>query len=796
MLAPMNLSQKIHRKKRKEKSGTNFQLPLLFQKIFSRFSQTNLLLLSSLFLAFLYADASAQSVTKLLEEILHPPSAVKKTSDDPSPAEQVPWVENQIAATQSDLDLFRSDSFAKRLTDAQLPTSRKNEFIRAAQERLEAWKSAKGVLDGIVAREGTGTQPQKLPTPSTPEQAEEAARRLDSLKEQILNLSYQHQTLSAVREQANYALALAKREHTDAKEEKNSENSPHALEQATLHELLATTKSQAAEAALFFCKWQDYKIASEETAMRTEADHIQEVLAKAGFGKVIDKSRALTQLEQLKTEVPKLEKKSFAAEAGFLDATEKLRALKEKNKTESDKSPSADWWMQHHGSILSTWEVLRSIGQARLLFTRQTESLWNRVLETSESWTLSELQKAQKETKKDLLSLEAAAVRIDGRLADARSEEEQINRIPSPESLSAPQKKALAERKEANKRAINELLALKKQLADLRSLQQKFTEELDESIASLRDKGTFGSLPNEIAETFSNIWHFPLMETSGQPLTTGTLLLSLAGIITAIILSRTIARQIASASQRRFKFAPSQSDLVEKLSFYAFVAFFVLTVLQWLSIPLTVFAYLGGALAVGIGFGSQNLVNNFISGILLLLERKIKVGDMVDVDGNFGTVINLGSRCSSIRKFDGVEVLVPNSLLLEKTVVNWTLSDPQHRYDFAVGVAYGSNLDEVFRTLEEAMKEQPEILPNPAPEVAFENFGASTLDFHLYFWLSLGQVNPRQISSELRRRIDRLCRERGIELAFPQRDVHLRLATPFPVSIEKKPGPTIAEPPL
>ncbi len=243
-------------------------------------------------------------------------------------------------------------------------------------------------------------------------------------------------------------------------------------------------------------------------------------------------------------------------------------------------------------------------------------------------------------------------------------------------------------------------------------------------------------------------------------------------------------RRISKTVDRRLKLPGSRIHLVEKLSLYALSVIFILMVLQWLQIPLTIFAFLGGALAVGIGFGSQNLINNFISGLLLLLEQKINVGDLVEVDGNFGRVTDLGSRCSSIRKFDGVEVLVPNSALLEKNVINWTLSDPTHRFDFPVGVAYGSDVDLVMSTLREAIDAQPEILRDPQPEVAFESFGDSTLNFHIYYWLEVSAHNARDVGTHLRVLIVRLFKERGIEMAFPQRDVRLIPSKPIEIRLQ------------
>ncbi|MET0222935.1 MAG: mechanosensitive ion channel domain-containing protein, partial [Terrimicrobium sp.] len=210
----------------------------------------------------------------------------------------------------------------------------------------------------------------------------------------------------------------------------------------------------------------------------------------------------------------------------------------------------------------------------------------------------------------------------------------------------------------------------------------------------------------------------------------------------------------------------------------------VLATLNWLRIPLTAFAFLGGAIAIGVGFGAQTLMNNFISGLILLAEQRIKVGDLIDVDGHLGRVVNLGTRSSRVRKFDGVDVLVPNSYLLEKNVVNWTLSDSHHRDDFVVGVAYGTPTELVMSTLTSALEAQSDVLKEPAAVVAFEAFGDNALTFHIYFWLDIGRSDALRAGTEIRLRIDRLCREAGIEMAYPQRDIHLHAANPIAVRIE------------
>ncbi|MEZ4483275.1 MAG: mechanosensitive ion channel [Syntrophotaleaceae bacterium] len=203
-----------------------------------------------------------------------------------------------------------------------------------------------------------------------------------------------------------------------------------------------------------------------------------------------------------------------------------------------------------------------------------------------------------------------------------------------------------------------------------------------------------------------------------------------------------------------------------------------------MQIPLTAFAFLGGALAIGVGFGGQNLINNFMSSLILLIEKPIKVGDIVEAEGVLGRVTAIGGRCSTIRRLDGVDLLVPNSHLLEKTVVNRTLSDNLVRYEIQVGVAYGSPTRDVFHILEQVVDEHGQILKDPKPLVLLEDFSDNALRFGIYYWIEIHErLDVRSIASNLRHRIDRLFRDAGISIAFPQRDVHLDTVNPLKIQM-------------
>ena len=190
-------------------------------------------------------------------------------------------------------------------------------------------------------------------------------------------------------------------------------------------------------------------------------------------------------------------------------------------------------------------------------------------------------------------------------------------------------------------------------------------------------------------------------------------------------------------------------------------------------IDLSNIAIIAGALSIGIGFGLQNIVNNFVSGLILLAERPIKIGDWIVVGEHEGFVQRINVRATEVRTFQHSSVIIPNSELLSSALVNWTHKDATARIEIPVGVSYGADVDLVRDTLIEIAASHPEVMPEPGPFVLFTAFGDSSLDFELRCYTSQAGRRVR-IATAMRFEIVRLFRERGIEIPFPQRDVHVR----------------------
>jgi small-conductance mechanosensitive channel len=281
---------------------------------------------------------------------------------------------------------------------------------------------------------------------------------------------------------------------------------------------------------------------------------------------------------------------------------------------------------------------------------------------------------------------------------------------------------------------------------------------------------------------FEKFWHFPLIRTSaGIEVVVSqvvlTALVVVLGLVLAWYFKRLLGRQLTKS-----KVDPNAALVIQRVFFYSVVVLLFVTALGMLDIPVTALAFISGAVAIGIGFGAQNIINNLISGWILMSERPVRIGDLVEIDDNRGVVESIGNRSTRIKRVDGVHLMVPNSQMLERVVINWTLVDRKFRSMVRVGVVYGSPVHRVRDLLIQAAQEHRETLPEPAPIVIFEDFGDNALIFDLFFWCEAqAERDLRMIRSDIRFRIDEMCRENDIVIAFPQRDIHLYAKTPIDI---------------
>ena len=280
-----------------------------------------------------------------------------------------------------------------------------------------------------------------------------------------------------------------------------------------------------------------------------------------------------------------------------------------------------------------------------------------------------------------------------------------------------------------------------------------------------------------------NHWlNFEFFTIGSYSLTVGRLIFSIAIVVATFIASRIAQRATSRLLKFRATITESQVYTVNRIIHYFILLIGVILSATALGIDLSKLAIIGGALGIGIGLGLQNIVNNFFSGIILMLERSLKVGDFIELsDGLVGEVIKINIRSTLIRSNDNVDILIPNSEFVSSRVTNWTLEENIRRFRVPFGVAYGSDKEIVRKAAIEAAMAVELTLndDNKKPAVWMTGFGDSSLDFVLAVWVNPEAVKrPSYLMSEYLWAIDDAFRRYGVEIPFPQRDLHVRSGLP------------------
>lgn len=276
-----------------------------------------------------------------------------------------------------------------------------------------------------------------------------------------------------------------------------------------------------------------------------------------------------------------------------------------------------------------------------------------------------------------------------------------------------------------------------------------------------------------IVEKLFELLNINVMTIGEQPITMGNIVIIPTVLILGFWVTKLLGKFIANRLAKR-NVDPNVIHMLKRLFYVLAIVILAITTLDLINVPITAFAFLSGAVAIGFGFGAQNIINNFISGWILMWEKPIRIGDFLEVESAKGVVEEINTRSTKIRRVDGVHLLIPNSKLLENTVVNWTLVDRLVRTSVTVGVAYGSNAQQVADLIMQATVQQTEVLTNPKPVVSFEDFGDNALVFDVNFWIqSSVEGGLRVARSNVRFAIDKLFTEHNIVISFPQRDIHI-----------------------
>ncbi len=265
-------------------------------------------------------------------------------------------------------------------------------------------------------------------------------------------------------------------------------------------------------------------------------------------------------------------------------------------------------------------------------------------------------------------------------------------------------------------------------------------------------------------------------------------------VVVGYLLFSGIARLVERFFVRRTQVARQSAALLRNWIVFLLTLCLIIFALLQANIPLTAFAFLGGALAIAAGFGLQTLLKNFVAGIMLLFERPMRLDDLVEVDGIRGRVTSIGIRASTLTSADGIETMIPNSAFIENKLTNWTYTSPTTRHTVKIGVAYGTPLRKAADALQDAAARHGLVLKEPAPQVYLEEYADSAVVFALTYWVDMSPTgDSRRIRSDVLHMIDRAFADAGIRMPFPQRDVHLDATGPLRVEVVA-PAPKDAAP--
>ena len=279
-----------------------------------------------------------------------------------------------------------------------------------------------------------------------------------------------------------------------------------------------------------------------------------------------------------------------------------------------------------------------------------------------------------------------------------------------------------------------------------------------------------------IIRAMTESFWFQLIEMGTVSFTPMSLLLGVIFILMALIFQRILYRILTKRFFPRFKVHPGLGNAYATLIGYLFLALalFIILPITFQGLNWATFSVILGAISFGIGFGMRNIADNFVSGLIILLERPIKVGDRITVDATSGTVTSIRARSTTVRTNDNIEVIVPNSRFISETVINWSHSDNKVRFRIPVGVHYNSDAFEVRKILENAVKTHPGVMRDPEPSAKFIEFGDSSLNFEIWVWTTENTLRPSSFKSDINYLIWEHLRDAGIEIPYPQRDLYVK----------------------
>lgn len=493
-----------------------------------------------------------------------------------------------------------------------------------------------------------------------------------------------------------------------------------------------------------------------------------------------DLEKQLARLEEQKAEMQRgaddLLNKLQKTETQLLRAQKKLENISDPDKAIEAKAALAalEAWRQACQRGLEQHEGSQQLLNYQKEVWKQRYDLLKGGAGTADLKTWQKAADAQQERAQQALALEQS------QQVNLQLQIRQVEKQLAQNNLSWEMKSNLKDQLEALKKLSESTLTYLTTLSITNQMSSRFGDEVADELAEnfLEEKIA------DLAAKVRGVWKFELLVVDDQSVTVAKISIALFLLVFGIILAGYFTRAVQRHILARTKLSESAAAITEKLLYYLTLCAVVLLSMRVVNIPLTAFAFLGGAMAIGIGFGGQKIISNFISGFILMAEQPVKVGDLIQMADIVGKIEEIGARSTRVRTFANIHVLVPNSYFLENNIINWTHSDKIIRGEVTVGVVYGSPTKDVRRLLMLAVRDHKETLDYPKPYVFFNDFGDNALVFTIYFWITVQLINDKKrIESDVRFTIDDMFREAGLVIAFPQRDVHLDTSHPLQLEL-------------
>jgi len=284
-------------------------------------------------------------------------------------------------------------------------------------------------------------------------------------------------------------------------------------------------------------------------------------------------------------------------------------------------------------------------------------------------------------------------------------------------------------------------------------------------------------MPDSLTNAWSDVqsvMNHPLGKLGDSTITLASILTLILLLALVLLLERVFRRLLVERLLSRTHLEPALRFAIGKISGYLFIALGFVLALNNAGLDISSLTVLAGAIGVGLGFGLQNIISNFFSGLIILAERPVAIGDRIEVGGVAGMVTRISMRSSTVVTNDNITIIVPNSDFISNAVTNWSHGDPKVRLRVPFGVAYGSDIPLLKKVILEVASQHSAVLKEPSPSLFFVGFGESSLDFELGVWTIEMAHNPLRFKSELYYAIEDTLRKNKIEIPFPQRDLHLR----------------------